>query len=148
MGYATTLEKAGCKILDFKEFGSYQGTWLAFVEYKGEKGIVQGSYGSCGGCDSFMMTFDEFEDPIEKDGKYYKNHWQNDIEDEITKSAYDVKMKAVNDELVEFGKSYLVGGLYNKKYYEDKMADLDKEDWFDEETREECEWAISKFNYK
>ena len=35
MGYMASLEMAGAKVLSFKEFGSYQGTWLAIVEFNG-----------------------------------------------------------------------------------------------------------------
>jgi hypothetical protein len=47
------MEAAGAKIRHFESFGSYQGEWLALVEYKGMTGWVVGSYGSCSGCDAF-----------------------------------------------------------------------------------------------
>lgn len=55
--YQSALAAAGAKVLDFKEFGSYQGEWYAVVEYEGKKGLVCGSYGSCSGCDAFESEF-------------------------------------------------------------------------------------------
>lgn len=143
MGYSEALEKAGCKILDFNEFGSYQGTWLAFVEYNGEKGIVEGSYGSCSGCDSFQAEFDYTDEPSEKVGKYYKAYWA-DEDDEITKEEYDELKKAADTKLADFGRSYLSGGLYGKEHYQNKLANLKEDDWFDEEQKEVCQWAVNK----
>lgn len=53
MGYREALEAAGATVLEFEEFGSYQGDWLALVEFKGQCGFVKGAYGSCSGCDAF-----------------------------------------------------------------------------------------------
>jgi hypothetical protein len=58
MGYQSALEAAGAKVLTYRAFGSYQGDWYAKVEYQGEEGWVQGSYGSCSFCDSFEREFD------------------------------------------------------------------------------------------
>lgn len=143
MGYSEALEKAGCKVIDFNEFGSYQGTWLAFVEYNGEKGIVQGSYGSCSGCDAFQAEFDWSDEPTEKDGKYYKTYWA-DEESEISKEEFEVLKSAADTKLSDFGRSYLSGGLYSKEHYINKLSNLKEDDWFDEETKEECQWAISR----
>lgn len=142
MGYSEALEKAGCKVLNFNEFGSYQGTWLAFVEYNGEKGIVEGSYGSCSGCDSFQAEFDYYDEPVEKDGKYFKSHWNDD--EEITKDEYDKLNKQAEQKLADFGKSYLSGGLYDRTHYQNKLSNLKPDDWFDDEQKEECEWAINQ----
>lgn len=143
MGYSEALEKAGCEILDFKEFGSYQGTWLAFVKYNGERGIVEGSYGSCSGCDSFQAEFDTYGDePTEIKGKYYKTYWA-DPDAEITKDEFDELGRIADKKLADFGLSYLSGGLYGKEYYENKLVGLDEDDWFDGETKEYCNWAIS-----
>ena len=57
MGYGEALEAAGCKVLQFEEFGSYQGEWLALVTHNGETGVVHGYYGSCSGCDAFEAEF-------------------------------------------------------------------------------------------
>jgi hypothetical protein len=54
MGYQQALEAAGAKIRAFKEFGSYQGDWFAITE---DDYVIQGSYGSCSGCDAFEAEF-------------------------------------------------------------------------------------------
>ena len=40
MSYKNALKAAGAKVIEFKYFGSYQGDWVALVEYKGERGWV------------------------------------------------------------------------------------------------------------
>lgn len=55
--YKGALEAAGAKVLQFESFGSYQGEWWAKVEYQGKTGWINGSYGSCSGCDSFEAEF-------------------------------------------------------------------------------------------
>lgn len=144
MGYSEALEKAGCKILDFKEFGSYQGTWLAFVEYNGEKGIVEGSYGSCSGCDAFQAKFDYGDEPTEENGKYYKSYRTWDEDEECTKEEFEELKKVSETKLADFGRSYLSGGLYGKEHYQNKLSNLKEDDWFDEEQKEECQWAINQ----
>mgnify|MGYP006292009643 CR=1 FL=1 len=62
MSYQGALEAAGAVILEFKEFGSYQGDWYALVEYQGERGWVQGCYGSCTECDAFEGEFGDWYD--------------------------------------------------------------------------------------
>jgi hypothetical protein len=56
-GYREALVAAGADVIDFNEFGSYQGDWWALVRYRGEVGWIHGSYGSCSGCDSFEAEF-------------------------------------------------------------------------------------------
>lgn len=69
MSYESALIAAGCKIVEFKNFGSYQGDWYAMVEVGGEKGILTGSYGSCSGCDAFEAELGWGD---EKSGDYQK----------------------------------------------------------------------------
>lgn len=57
MSYQLALEAAGCEVLDFVEFGCYQGEWLALIRKDGVLGVCEGSYGSCSGCDSFEAEF-------------------------------------------------------------------------------------------
>lgn len=57
--YASSLWASGVKVLAFEAFGSYQGDWWAKVQFpNGEIYFVNGSYGSCSGCDSFQAEFD------------------------------------------------------------------------------------------
>lgn len=58
-GYALALHCAGVDVLDFENFGSYQGEWWARVQFpSGEIFFVPGSYGSCSGCDAFEAEFE------------------------------------------------------------------------------------------
>lgn len=141
MGYSKCLEKAGCNVIAFEQFGSYQGTWLAFVEYKGEKGIVEGYYGSCSGCDAFEAEFGYSEQPEINDGKFYKGaYWDDD--NECTEEEYNEAVEAYNKRLYDFGVSLIGGSLTNKEYYERKLAKVEEDDYGDE--KEECEWAIKQ----
>ena len=85
-GYEDALKAAGAKIVAFEAFGDWQGSWLALVEYNGERGWVQGSFGSCDHCDAFEAEFGFFAEE----------------EDD-----YEVRLKS-------FGESYL-GGLQTTK---------------------------------
>jgi len=82
--YHESLVAAGAVVLEFEEFGSYQGDWLAVVDYNGKRGLVWGSYGSCDHCDAFEAEFD----------------WDAD-------GAPDY-----SERLAAFGKSYLDAPLY------------------------------------
>ena len=57
MSYQQALEAAGAKVLAFQEFGDWQGSWVAFVEYNGERGWIHGWFGSCDHCDAFQAEF-------------------------------------------------------------------------------------------
>ena len=78
--YQQSLEAAGARVLAFQEFGDWQGSWVALVEYQGQRGWVQGSYGSCDYCDAFQSEFD----------------WDSDF------ACEDVQQR-----LVQFGRNYL-----------------------------------------
>lgn len=137
MSYQLALEAAGFKTIEFKEFGSYQGEWIAYGEYGGETGFVEGYYGSCSGCDAFYAQFG-YGEPYEADGKYFVKYDEVN-EDDFKKACADYKSN-----LAEFGASYLTGGLYDKQHYANRLAELKEGDWFDTETKELCEWALSK----
>jgi hypothetical protein len=56
--YHLALDCAGVEVLDFAEFGSYQGRWIAKVRFpNGEEYFVSDYYGSCSGCDAFEAEF-------------------------------------------------------------------------------------------
>ena len=98
MGYRSALEAAGAKVLDFEQFGSYQGTWIAHVELDGVRGFVSGSFGSCSYCDAFDAEF----------GYSY-----SDEPDE----SYDKRLK-------EFGMSYLEGFRSHQTMLNEAARDL------------------------
>lgn len=105
MSYKLALETAGAVIKEYKEFGSYQGTWIAVLE---NGNIVEGSYGSCSGCDSFHAEFDYHEILEEQeDGKYYRNNYHWDEDELISKEEAEEINEQYKQRLVNFGLSYL-----------------------------------------
>lgn len=109
MGYRSALEAAGAKVLAYESFGSYQGDWYAKVEYNGETGWVQGSYGSCSYCDSFESEFS---------GSYYS--------DEESRDDYDAR-------LAKFGESYLTVITPQEQQVEILERQSEGNSWFDSE---------------
>ena len=80
MSYQESLEAAGARVLDFAHFGDWQGSWMALVEYQGQRGWVRGAFGSCDYCDAFQAEFD----------------WDSDF------ACEDVQQR-----LAQFGRTYL-----------------------------------------
>ena len=79
--YQKALEAAGANVLAFEHFGDWQGSWVALVELPtGERGWVQGFFGSCDYCDAFQSQFD----------------WDSDF------ACEDVQQR-----LAQFGRTYL-----------------------------------------
>lgn len=75
MSYQEALEAAGATVEIYKEFGSYQGEWVAKI---GSDKWVLGSYGSCSGCDAFEQEFDysdtkkpDYQERLASFGKSY-----------------------------------------------------------------------------
>lgn len=107
-GYQRALEAAGADIIEFQEFGSYEGDWFAVLS---NYDVVQGSYGSCSVCDAFQAEFgwdkEETEESLRAFGEGY-------ISDRVT-----------IDELIK---------RYEVKASEDYAWDDDKEilDWLKE----------------
>jgi hypothetical protein len=105
MSYDVAMEAAGAKIHVYESFGSYQGDWWAKVTLPdGRTGWVNGSYGSCSGCDAFEAEFDYGSDDKCYDHRY---SWGEDLPADCAscaeaKSAYDVKLS-------NFGAAYLDG---------------------------------------
>ena len=104
MSYQQSLEAAGARVIAFESFGDWQGSWIALVEYQGERGWVQGSFGSCDHCDAFQSEF----------GFDYLEDWQ--CEDMQTR-------------LANFGRTYLEGmqtmEQVLRRYYADSEWDSD-----------------------
>lgn len=96
MGYLEAMEAAGATVHEFKEFGSYQGTWLALVTYNGNTGWIEDSYGSCSGCDAFEAEGFGYEEPV-----IGKTNWDRDTP--YTQADVD----AYREKLAAFGRGYL-----------------------------------------
>jgi hypothetical protein len=98
MSYENALKAAGAEIHTFQQFGSYQGEWWAKVTHNGETGWINGSYGSCSGCDAFEGEFGYAECPVLGE-KFWKN-------DEYVYATQD-DVNQFQKRLESFGKVYL-----------------------------------------
>ena len=96
--YRAALEAAGATVHAFKEFGSYQGEWYADVTFRGERGWINGAYGSCSVCDAFEAECDYSEGDGCDAHRYAKR------EDCLGCKASDAAYRA---HLSEFGRVYL-----------------------------------------
>lgn len=116
MDYQEAMELAGAKILEYENFGSYQGDWWAKVEYNDKKGWVHGSYGSCSGCDAFKRDFG-YEDHEHEDENYF---------DPIYEGFKDgcEKCNQVKIRLIDFGKNYLSDILSQEEAEKDASENL------------------------
>ncbi|WZK98993.1 hypothetical protein NGRRMQZB_92 [Escherichia phage Dru_SM1] len=103
MSYVSALEAAGCEVLDFVEFGCYQGEWLALIRKDGVLGVCEGSYGSCSGCDSFQAEFG----------------WGDEESPDYQKR------------LAEFGESYLPANSFEEMIAK-LQKDIENYDWDDD----------------
>jgi hypothetical protein len=138
MGYQSALEANDVTVKEFKEFGSYQGTWIAILE---DGRFVEGSYGSCSGCDAFQGEFGYEDEEIikQENGKYYKGNYHWDDEYEVTEeeaNLYNEKHKA---KLRQFGASYLASAETKEEItarFERKCED----GWAWEDDKEILEW--------
>jgi len=131
MGYRESLLKAGAQVLDYQEFGSYQGDWIAFVNFNGKKGFVQSYFGSCSGCDAFQSEFNYNEDKCEE------HRWDDDViecdECKAKKMSYEEKIK-------NFGLSFLENILNYQEVYASVSENLE----WDGNAKEMVDWVESK----
>jgi len=103
MSYELAMEKAGATVHVFESFGSYQGDWWAKVTYNGKTGWINGSYGSCSGCDAFQAEFGGGGHYV---GEDYESEYHSEYTDgfpfaDCQKCADDIQ------KLADFGRSYL-----------------------------------------
>jgi len=121
------MEAAGATVHLFKEFGSYQGDWYALVTVNGEKGWINGSYGSCSGCDAFQAEFSYGENDGCVEHRYDKH---DDCPACIEHQTQYYK------KLADFGRTYL-GTLMTQEAVEQYAA---KNIEWSEEDREALAW--------
>ena len=115
MSYEEAMQAAGAEVLEFMQFGSYQGDWWAKVRYKDELGWAQGSYGSCSGCDAFEAEFG-WADADCEEHKY--NHKADCPDCQEAKKKYD-------ERLADFGRGYLDGLLTQEMAEKEASRNLD-----------------------
>lgn len=99
--YENALQKAGAEVVAFDSFGDYQGSWWAYVKYKGKEGWVHGSYGSCSGCDAFQAEIGYLSHWVNEDKDYHDYY-----DDEFPHAGCD-KCTEAAEKIAAFGRSYL-----------------------------------------
>jgi len=117
LGYEGCMELAGATVHVFQEFGSYQGDWWAKVTYGPYTGWVNGSYGSCSGCDSFQAEFDCGNDHAHEDNDYIN---ASNLYENYNKNCE--KCVELKDKLIKFGEDYL-SYIYTQEEAEKKAAE-------------------------
>jgi hypothetical protein len=141
MGYSEAIESNGLKIKEMKEFGSYQGTWIAILE---DGRFIEGSYGSCSGCDAFQAEFNYDEEIVKQEnGKYYPNN--NTWEDEITEGEAIAKNKEYSEKLKSFGKRYTDSAETKEEIVSRYTIKCNDEFAWDDD-KEILEWLKTKTN--
>lgn len=100
MSYEQALEAAGAVIHCFQQFGSYQGDWWAKITFNGVTGWINGSYGSCSGCDAFESEFGWNNGECEEHQYYCEEEIKNCPNCKIASEKYYKK-------LADFGIGYL-----------------------------------------
>ena len=141
MSYRLALEKAGVVVKEYTTFGSYQGTWIALLE---DGRIVEGSYGSCSGCDAWDGEFGYYEgEIIEHDGKYYRENRYWDEDEEITKEEAEAETQKYWDRVAAFGQSYLNGAESFEEVI-NRYIQKCNDEYAWEDDKEILEWLKSK----
>lgn len=128
MSYRESLEAAGATVHQFKEFGSYQGDWWAKVTVDGKDGWINGSYGSCTGCDSFQAEFGWDDEPQCGDHRYGPEVKDCQLCDAMAK-VYRIK-------LAQFGKRYTDNVLTQEEAEKEAAANLE----WDSDAAEMLSW--------
>lgn len=98
--YIGALRAAGAEVVQFEEFGSYQGNWYALVIYKGRTGWIKGSYGSCSYCDALDSEFDSQVNHEHSNNDYYNPFY----------NGFDLsceECKKQSERYAAFGEKYL-----------------------------------------
>ena len=111
MSYELALEAAGCTVIEYVIFGSYQGEWLALVDHNGQRGVIEGSYGSCSGCDAFEAEFgwhdderDDYQERLKSFGEGYLpalpiEHYISQLEKRVAGCEWDSEAQEMLDQV-------------------------------------------------
>ena len=115
--YKDILERIYDKVYLYKEYGSYQGDWLAHVKKGDEEFWLWGWYGSCSGCDWFQG---------EENYPWFYGNEEPDFE--VAKKLYEKETKRLIKSFVsdydanKFTKEELI------TYLENKLKEWDDDD--------------------
>lgn len=141
MGYQKALEAAGAEVKEYKEFGSYQGTWMALLH---DGRVVEGSYGSCSVCDAYEADFGYSNEIInEHEGKYFRDNHYWDEDDQITKEEADTINNGIAEKLKSFGQVYLNSSESFDDIIKRYKIKIDDEYAWDDD-KEIYEWLLLK----
>lgn len=116
MSYQQAMEAAGARILAFEQFGSYQGEWYALVDFDGQRGWVNGSYGSCSGCDAFESEFGWVEPGTVGDEIWDGTDYR---------PATEADVAGYRRRLADFGRQYLAHPLTQEEAEAHAAADIE-----------------------
>jgi len=112
MSYEKAMEAAGAKIIAFENFGSYQGEWWALVSYEGQSGWVNGSFGSCSGCDAFESEFGwndedkpDYQERLAEFGKGYLETLMSQFE-AVEVASKNISWDVEAEDMVKFIKEH------------------------------------------
>lgn len=122
--YIRSIKATGAKVISSGEFGDYQGSWYALINYNNQDILVGGGYGSCSGCDAFEDEFgskdDETPEKLKKFGMIYVND-PLDLENEIKSTkgytSWDIEAKDKLNWLLQV-KKYFHNKDFNEKFFE------------------------------
>lgn len=109
--YKWALEVAGATVLAFSDFGSYQGDWLAKVEWDGKTGWIKDYYGSCSGCDAFQAELNrdwekgyKKQEVIDFGRRYF--HEIKTYEEVLEDVSRNIEWDMGADDMVKFMEAY------------------------------------------
>lgn len=117
--YGQLLEEFGnVKVLYYKEFGDYQGTWVAIVRQNDDIFIVSAYYGSCEFCDPLTDLISD-EEATDADYKrlaqeYLENSrytFEEFIRSYVEDSSWDLDTEEMLKEVSKAWKEIVKGGV-------------------------------------
>ena len=94
--YEGALKAAGGIVLEFAQFGSFQGDWFALVKVNNNRILVGGSYGSCSGCDALQSEFDYDYDAPDfplKYSEFGKRYLENPLDVDLNINKFTEQME-------------------------------------------------------
>lgn len=124
MGYTQALEAAGAKLIDYDSFGDLQGTWLALVDYNGQRVWIRGGYGSCSACDAFKAAFSDINEGCSEN--------DHDYEAQEGCETCKVQQQKYQQELADFGKRYMTGNEWTQdEMVNELVREVEENTWDD-----------------
>lgn len=79
-GYPVIAWANGQKLINYQQFGSYQGEWLMLAKGETDYFVYKDYYGSCSGCDSYEATFGYENKPTKTNALQFAKDYPSFIE--------------------------------------------------------------------